>query len=154
MMIIGSRSTAGGSRMIALLSRVFGSIIIGVCLSGFVILLMTLFLGLRNLPNILSALQRLVRAIFRGSYQLYSFILNPVRIWVFQGIGFDIFQPIARMLCTTCLSLLIGAGIFVLFSWQISNWFLIALGAHGLFVGLAWENILRSDDFQMGVNLE
>jgi len=140
--------------MLALLSRVFGSIIIGVCLSSFVIVLMTLFLGVRNLPNILAALQRFIRAIFRSSYQLYSLILNPVRIWVFQGTGFDIFHPLVRTICTICLSLMIGTGLFALFSWPISHWLLIALGAHGLFVGLAWNNILRSDDFQMGANLE
>jgi hypothetical protein len=140
--------------MIALLSRLFGSVIIGVCLSGFVIVLMTLFLGVRNLPNILAVLQRLIRIIFRGSYQFYRFVLSPVRVWFFQAAGIDIFQPIIRMICTLCLSLMIGAGLFTLFSWQISNWYMVVLGVHGFFVGLAWENILRSDEFQMGVNLE
>jgi len=140
--------------MLALLSRVFGSIVIGVCLSGFVIILMTLFLGVRNLPSILATLQRFVRVIFRGSYRLYSAILSPVRVWAFQGTGYDIFHPVVRMLCTGILSLAIGAGLLAIFSLNISTWILILLAIHGLFVGLAWDNILRSDDFQMGVNLE
>lgn len=138
----------------ALLSRVFGSVIIGICLSGFVIVLMTLFLGVRNLPSILATLQRLIRSIFRGSYRLYNAILSPVRVWVFQATGYDIFHPVARMVSSLFLSLAIGAGLLAIFSLNISNWVLIVLGVHGLFVGLAWDNILRSDDFQMGVNLE
>jgi hypothetical protein len=140
--------------MMALISRLFSSILIGVCLSGFAFMMTTLFLGIRNLPHILTIFQRLIRSIFRGSYQLYSFILSSVRVWFFQRMGFDIFQPVARIICTVALSLGIGAGLCALFSWQISSWFLIMLAAHGFFVGFAWENILRSEDFQMGVNLE
>jgi len=140
--------------MLALLSRVFGSVIIGVCLSGFVIILMTLFLGVRNLPGILAALRRFIQAIFRGSFRLYNAILSPVRVWVFQGTGYDIFHPLVRMVCTTVLSIGIGAGLLAIFTLNISTWVLIVLAIHGFFVGLAWENILRSEDFQMGVNLE
>jgi hypothetical protein len=77
-----------------------------------------------------------------------------VRVWVFQVTAFDIFHPITRVTCTVLLSLAIGSGVCAIFSMSISNGLLIALGLHGLFVGLAWDNILRSDDFQMGVNLE
>lgn len=140
--------------MLALLSRVFGSIIIGLCLSTFVILLMTLFLSIRNLPRILENLQRILRSLLRGSFRLYNAILGPLRVWGFQQIGFDIFHPIARVVCTVILSLMIGAGLLALFSLPILSWELIALAVHGLFVGLAWDGILRSDDFQMGVNLE
>ena len=94
----------------ALLSRVFGSVIIGVCLSGFVIILMTLFLGVRNLPSILAALRRFIQTLFRGSFRLYNIILSPVQVWVFQGTGYDIFHPVVRMVCTGILSLAIGAG--------------------------------------------
>lgn len=137
-----------------MLARIFGSIIIGVCLSGFVIVLMTIFLSLRNLPQILGSLRQLVRGAFRGSYRLYNAFLSPIRSWVYQHTGIDIFHPIARITCTVVLSLLIGTGLLALFSIHIQTWMLIVLILHGLFVGLAWEGILRSDDFQMGVNLE
>ena len=140
--------------MIALLSRVFGSVIIGTCLSGFVIVLMTIFLGIRNLPAIVRTLQRMLRSILRGSYRLYSAVLSPVRIWIFRGTGLDIFHPVPRIVSSVILSLGIGFGVLTVFSMEFSNWILIALALHGLFVGLAWENILLSDDFQMGVNLE
>jgi len=140
--------------MFALLSRIIGSILIGVCLSGFVIVLMTLFLGIRNLPGILGTLRRFVRAIFRSSYRLYNATLSPVRAWFFREFGFDIFHPVIRIACSIILSLAIGTILLLLFSQGIPVWILILLALHGLFVGLAWENILRSDDFQMGVNLE
>jgi len=137
-----------------MLARIFGSLIIGLCLSSFGIFLMSLFLGLRNLPAILANLQRFVRVIFRGSFRLYNTLLSPVRVWVFQVTGYDIFHPVFRVACTILLSLGIGVVLLAIFSIHISAWMLIILAIHGLFVGLAWENILRSDDFQMGVNLE
>ena len=153
-MIIGSRSTVGGCKMVMFLSRIFGSIFIGICLSSFVTILTMLFLSIRNLPNILATLQRFIRSLFRGSFWLYRAILNPVRAWLFHHTSFDVFQPVTRTIFAICLSLIIGAGLFALFSWHIPNWYLVVLGVHGFFVGFAWENILRSDDFQMGVNLE
>jgi len=140
--------------MFALLSRVFGSVIIGLCLSTFMALLMTLFFTIRNLPNILERLQRLMRYLLRGSFQLYNAILSPLQTWVFQQTGFDIFHPFTRILSTIILSLVIGVGLLTLFSQPILDWELITLAVHGLFVGLAWEGILRSNDFQMGVGLE
>lgn len=140
--------------MIALLSRIFGSIIIGVCLSGFVIVLMTLFLGTRNLPAIVRTLQRVLRSMLRGSYRLYNTALSPVRVWFFRGTGLDIFHPVPRVVSSVILSLGIGIGLLAVFSMELSTWILIALALHGFFIGLAWENILLSDDFQMGVNLE
>ena len=137
-----------------MLTRIFGSILIGLCLSSFGILLMTLFLGLRNLPQILGALRRFVRWAFRGSYRLYSAFLSPIRSWVYHHTGYDIYHPLLRVACSICISLVIGFVLLVLFSIQISPWLLIVLALHGLFAGLAWESILRSDDFQMGVNLE
>jgi hypothetical protein len=134
--------------------RILGTIFIGVCLSGFVIVLMTIFLSLRNLPEILASLRRFLRGALRGSYRLYSAFLSPIRSWIYQHTGYDIFHPVARTICTVVLSVGIGVGLLVLFSLGVPTWVLIVLALHGLFVGLAWESILRSDDFQMGVNLE
>ena len=140
--------------MWALLSRVFGSILIGTCLSSFAVLLMSLFLTIRNLPNILTSLQRLVRTIFRYSFRLYNAILSRLRRWVFQHAGFDLFHPITRVICTGILSITIGTSMLAIFSQPILEWELIFLAAHGAFVGLAWDGILRSEDFQLGANLE
>jgi hypothetical protein len=52
------------------------------------------------------------------------------------------------------LSLGIGTVLLLLFSLGVPTWILIVLALHGLFIGLAWETILRSEDFQTGVNLE
>ena len=134
--------------------RIFGTILIGICLSGFVVVLMTLFLSLRNLPAILVTLRQFLRGAFRGSYRLYNAFLSPIRSWVYPRTGIDIFHPIFRVTCSILLSLGIGVGLLALLSLPVPTWVLIVLTIHGLFVGLAWENILRSDDFQMGVNLE
>jgi hypothetical protein len=140
--------------MWALLSRIFGSIIIGLFLTSFTILLMTLFLSFRNLPKILTNFRQILRSLLRGSYRIYNSILSPLRIWVFPRTGIDIFSPLVRALCTTTLSLLIGLGSLTIFSQPILTWEVIILALHGLFIGLAWDGIMRSDDFQMGVNLE
>lgn len=146
--------TAGGCEMFALVSRVFGSVMIGICLSTFGMVLVTLLLTVKNLPRILSGLQRLLRALLRGSFRLYSAILNPVRVWVFQQSGFDILTPVPRTLATVTLSLVMGVGLLAVFSMPVKGWMAVVLFLHGLFVGLAWEGILRADDFQLGVNLE
>jgi hypothetical protein len=140
--------------MLALLSRVFGSVIIGVCLSAFGMLLALLFLFIRNLPKILQTLQRGLRGLLRASFRLYNAIMSPLRIWVYQKTGVDIHAPLIRTFITILLSLAIGVGVLIIFSLSIRPWILILLGVHGLFVGLAWESILYSDKFQLGVNLE
>ena len=132
--------------MFTLLSRIFGVL----CLSSIVIVLTTLFLGARNLPAILASVRQLVRDAFRGSYRLYNAILSLLQSWI----GYDLFQPVIRTICTVILSLMIGTGLLGIFSLNIPVWVLIILILHGLFVGLAWENILRSEGFQTGVNLE
>ena len=140
--------------MFALLSRIFGSLIIGVCLSSFTILLLTLIMTARNLTQILSGLQKIIRSILRGSFRLYNAILRPVRVWAYQSFGLDILDPVIRTLITTGFSLVIGVGILLLLSWQIRVWEVIIFLLHGIFVGLAWESILYPNEFQLGVNLE
>jgi hypothetical protein len=95
-----------------------------------------------------------LRSLFRGSYRIYNSILSPLRVWIFPRTGIDIFLPLVRALCTIILSLMIGAGFLSVFSQPILTWELIVMALHGLFIGLAWDGIMRSDDFQMGVNLE
>jgi hypothetical protein len=140
--------------MWALLSRIFGSIIIGLFLTTFTILVLTLFLSIRNLPKILSNFRQVLRSLLRGSYRIYNSILSPLRTWVFPRTGIDIFYPVVRAICTIILSLMIGAGLLTIFSQPIFTWEWIVFIVHGLFIGLAWDGIMRSDDFQMGVNLE
>lgn len=140
--------------MFALLSRVFGSILIGLCLSTFTLLLMTLFISIRNLPTIIENIQRLLRSFLRGSFRMYNAFFSPIRLRLFQDTGFDLYHPVPRVICSIAFSLLIGAGLLIIFSQPILNWELIILAIHGLVVGLAWEGVLRSEDFQMGVNLE
>ena len=136
--------------MFMLLSRIFGAL----CLFGVVIVLTLLFLSLRNLPAILANGRQLMRWVLRGSYRLYSAFLAPLRTWLYEQTDFDIFQPIVRTVCTVILSLGFGILLLVLFSQGVPTWILILLALHGLFVGLAWETILRSEEFQTGVNLE
>ncbi len=140
--------------MIAFLTRIFGSVIIGVCVSGFTTLAMALLLTIRNLSGILRGLQHLLRSFLRASFRLYARILNPIRGTVYEFTGVDVVAPLPRTVVTTVLSILLGLVIMLLFSWQI-RWRVVAMFAiYGAFVGLAWESILHSDDFQLGVNLE
>lgn len=113
-----------------------------------------LFLIIRNLPKILQALQRGLRGLLRVSFRLYNTIMSPLRVWLYQKSGVDIYAPLPRTLATIVLSLGIGTGIMAIFSLSIRPWILILLGLHGLFIGLVWENILRPEEFQMGVSLE
>jgi hypothetical protein len=140
--------------MFIFFSRILGNILVGVCLSSFGIILMSLLLQLRNLPRMMSGLQNSVRRLLRFSFEIYSALLKKIRIWVLYYTGIDLLMPIPRTMTTIALSLLIGWGGMSLIGLALADWMIVLLSLHGLFVGLAWEQITTPDDFQLGGRAE
>ena len=140
--------------MFIFFSRILGNILVGICLSSFGIILMSLLLQLRNLPRMMSGLQNSVRRLLRFSFEIYSALLKKIRIWVLYYTGIDLLMPIPRTMTTIALSLLIGWGGMSLIGLALADWMIVLLSLHGLFVGLAWEQITTPDDFQLGGRAE
>lgn len=140
--------------MFALFSRIISSILVGICLSSFGIILMSIVLQLRHLPRMLSGLRNGLRSLLRFSFEIYSALLTRVRVWALYYTGIDLLMPIPRTLTTIALSVLIGWGGASLIGLVLSGWMVGLLSLHGLFIGLAWEQITTPDDFQLGGRVE
>ena len=135
-------------------AAVVDPILVGVCLSSFGIILMSLLLQLRNLPRMMSGLRDSLRSLLRFSFEIYSALLTRIRVWVLYYTSIDLLMPIPRTMTTIALSLLIGWGCMSLIGLALADWMIALLSLHGLFIGLAWEQITIPDDFQLGGRVE
>lgn len=140
--------------MFAFFSRILGTILVGMCLSSFGVLLMTLLLSLRNLPRLLANLKNWLRNLLRFSFEIYAALLTRVRVWVLYYTGIDLLLPIPRTMTTIALSLIIGWGGMSLIGFTLTGWMMALLTLHGLFIGLAWDQITTPNDFQLGDRAE
>ena len=139
--------------MLTLLARLFGNLIFGLCLSFFGIFFMTLLLTVKNLPRLLTSLRDLLRSLLRFSFACYAALLGWVRGPIHQVTGIDLLRPVPRAIATTLLSVSIGWAGLSLLSLPLAGWLGVTFALHGLFVGLAWDQITTPDDFQMGDKL-
>ena len=140
--------------MLTLISRIVGSLVIGVCLSSYTMIFLTLIFSIRNLPRAFSGIQRLLRRFLRFSFQIYAFLLRRLRPLFYDLAGIDITTTIPRTIFTTLLSLVIGVGILLLLNFPIPIWLIAMFTIHGLFVGLAWKEIVTPGEFQFGAQVE
>jgi hypothetical protein len=113
------------------------------------ILILRLFL-----PGSLGSRQSWLQRSLRASYHFHSSILRWLRPYVGQTTGIDMLAQFPRSIFTLGLSAAICWAIFEYLNWGIPVWLLLALLAHGLFVGLSWERIERPEGFKFGARLE
>ena len=140
--------------MFGFFSRIMSTVLIGICLSSFGMILMSLLLSLRHLPRLLASIQNGLRRFLRFSFEVYAALLNRTRIWILYYTGWDVFQTIPRTVATILLSLVMGWGGLSILRIHPLNWMWILFTLHGLFIGLAWEQITTPDDFQLGGRAE
>ena len=76
--------------MFVFFSRILSNVLVGVCLSSFGIILMSLLLQLRNLPRMMSGLQTSLRSLLRFSFEIYAALLTRIRVWVLYYTGIDL----------------------------------------------------------------
>lgn len=135
--------------MFAFIARLFGTLIGGVYLSVFSMVLFGLMVrrpGHRR--------GGFFRRFLRGSYMLYSSLFNWIRPTIMEITTLDLLENIPRILLSIVLSFGIGWGILQMLDWQMETWFAIALISHGLIVGWSWDQIVIPQNFQMGDRLE
>ena len=136
--------------MFAFFSSIFSKVLVGICLSAFSLVFISLLLTMRNLPGSLRNGRGLLRRFMRFSYELYASLIGWARVQVIQLTGVDLLRPFPRTLATTFLSFWIGRGTLFLLGISPRTWHVVLIILHGLFIGLAWEKIANPDDFQLG----
>ncbi len=129
-----------------------------ILMAGFLFSLNMIFLivaaALRLLPSLLNVARRAIRIFMVLSFRLYSLILTNLAPLIGSYFGVNILTGYLRILSTIILSLTLGLLLSVLIGLPISGWSIGILATHGLFVGLAWDEVTKSEGFQLGVHIE
>ena len=129
-----------------MITRLFGSLALGMSISicgGALIGLVGL---LSNLPRILAGLGAITRSVLKASYQLYAWVIGSFQRWL----PLDLLAPRPRTAASVFLSLGLGWGFPTIIGWQVAWWWLLICGLHGLIVGIAWEKMAIPSTFQLG----
>lgn len=121
----------------------------GVCLSAASLMLMRWLL-----PSTTGSRSSWLQRFLRGSYALYAGVLGWLRPYAFQVVGLDLLATIPRILFSLGVSMGFVITAFALIGLRVPAWLLIVALVHGLYVGLAWGEIVRPDEFQFGMRLE
>lgn len=137
-----------------MLGRLFRNLLFGLIISAIGALIMAVIGLIANLPRIIQGLLMVLRLLLRFSYQAYALILGSVQPQLLTATGVDLLEPTLRTMLCILLSAGIGGGVVTLLGWQIGLWWLGAFILHGLVVGLAWEQIVRPGEFQLGERWE
>jgi hypothetical protein len=124
------------------------------CLVMWVQVFIILAFALRLVPTILRWAGDALRVFLMLSYRAYQFLLLPIARWVQSAFGINLLVGLWRVVTVTALSLLIGLVIIAVTPLVIS---LPALGvclAHGLLVGLIWDEAEHLGHLHLGARLQ
>lgn len=114
------------------------------------LLLMALVALIRLLPIALPPISRAVWAGLLLTRSLYVHLLTPVAAPVKRGLALDLLQPPWRLAATCLLSFGLGCLVLYMLSWDLSLWPSLVFVAHGLFIGLTWDESFEGGGIQMG----
>jgi len=129
------------------------NLLLNLCLFGAA----QVFLALAALLRLTPAFLIFARACLRGglllSCQFYRLVLTPLSSLVERQWGVSLLDGFPRIGATLMLSLVIGLLFLWLIGWPITGWSIGLLSAHGLFVGLAWDDLQHPNGLHMGEKL-
>jgi hypothetical protein len=128
--------------------------LVGICLAS----LSLVFFGIAALLRLFPQFLRLLRLGLRGflilSFRLYHLLLTPVA-YIFQHfLDIDIFASPIRVIASLLLSMVLGWLFTLLAEVPVVGWEIVLFILHGLFVGLAWDEIGDPAGLQLGVKIE
>ena len=123
----------------------FGSLLLSMML-----LVLSVTTTIRVFPRLLNIIHRILRGFLILSYRLYHILLTILQPVVYGWFGVEILQGTFRWMFCLLFSLIIGLIPIILLdpSWVL--WVLIFWILHGLFVGLAWDDIENPEGIQLG----
>lgn len=127
---------------------------LGVCLGSASLTLLALAALLRATPWLLHLLRRGLRGLLILSFRLYRLLLSPLAPMVREMAQVDITIGVGRVVACILLSLLFGLALVLLVGQPVTGWSVGLSLAHGLALGLAWEEIESPGGLQLGVKVE
>lgn len=135
--------------MLTTLFAALAQVCSGVCLSAASLMLMRWLL-----PSTTGSRSSWLQRFLRGSYTVYAAVLGWLRPHAFQLIGLDLLTPVPRILFSLAASTGLVFAAFALVGLRVPAWLLIVALVHGFYVGWAWAEIIRPENFHFGMRME
>jgi hypothetical protein len=128
--------------------------LVGICLASMSLAFFSIAALLRLLPHFLSLIQRALRVFLILSFRFYHLVLTCIAPTIQQLLNVDILVGSARIVASLLLSLVLGLLFILVTGWIVTGWSIVLFLLHGLFVGLAWDEIGNPAGLQLGVKIE
>jgi len=107
----------------------------------------------RLLPFIMPYVLRGGMLALQLSRRFYFMILSTLTPRLQPWVKINLMQGLWRIGSTIVLSLSFGLLVYLLIAFPINGWTVLILVAHGLFVGLTWDELSREDGLTTGVKI-
>lgn len=138
--------------MIGLILSFLGRMFMGILLFSLILLFMSLAASLRLLPRLVRGIRQLMRGFLILSYRFYRLTFTRLQPLILERLGVDIMSGYARLIMCISFSMIQGILSFMVFDPSTAIWILGFSLVHGLFVGLAWDDIENPGGIRLGVN--
>jgi hypothetical protein len=135
----------------ALFFRLLGFVFLGISMMFLNLAYLAMTTFMRLLPGLLFFLRFLLQGFLRLSYRCYRQILRLVSPAIYQHFGIDTFTIPARTTLSLLFSLIVGVIILLSANMSMVWWIMGLSSAHGLVVGLRWDQLEPPGGLQLGV---
>jgi len=136
--------------MFGLIFGFLGRLLIGALLFSLVFAFFSLAVSLRLMPRLIEGGRRVVRAVLILSYRFYHMTFVRLQPFVLYHLGLDILSGYSRLAMCIVFSLVIATLPLIFVDASLGIWILGLSVLHGLFVGLAWDDIENPGGIQLG----
>jgi hypothetical protein len=137
--------------MIGFLLNFLGRVLIGALFFGLTFLLINFMAVVRLLPYLLVGVRRIVRNLVILSYRFYRMTFIRLQPMIQNQLGIDVLNGPARLILCILFSLALGSLALIFVDLSTGIWIIGISFLHGLFVGLAWDDIENPGGVQLGV---
>ena len=128
------------------------------CLGIGVFMISVFFFGatmlVRSFPALYNLFTRMLRTLLILSYRAYHYLLVTLDPYWHSINPYSLLVNPARTMATVCISLLVGCLLCLLLNWQVTLFVVVICGAHGIFIGLAWQDFFEPTGLHMGERLQ
>lgn len=133
-----------------LILRILSRFFFGSLLFSMILLFLSVATSIRLFPRLLRIIHRFLRGFLILSYRLYRTLLTSLFPAISQWFDVDILQGNFRLAFCVSFSLIISLIPISLLAPTWALWVLVFWILHGLFVGLAWDDIENPEGIQLG----
>ena len=136
-----------------MLVRTLSLALVASCCAALQMLLVSLALLLRRLPEVIALLQGSLRWILILSFRIYQAILSRLAPLSQRWLGVELLAPWPRTAASLILSLALAALLPLLLGWRLRLWMGLLPGLHGLLVGGLWDELAEPGGIRLGERL-